>query len=200
MSDEKDRIEEIDVLDILGDVENQNDNTDNNSDNENNEEQDKADKLLSLIKSDDLFDMTGNEGSGDVQQDLINWLMNFDKLPSDPLTAFMSNSDLKAQYALFFLLLTNLSRIKIISEFIKQSESVLFDVDNILNLDTEEIKERYVYANKIMDNLIEHSRKLVYSIIKEKQKNKNADETDKLKMLLGSLPTDKIKELIKELR
>jgi hypothetical protein len=143
-----------------------------------------------------LFDTGSNPGSGDVTQDLINWLNNSDRLPSDPLSSFLSNSSIKAEFALYYMLLSNISRIKTLAEFVKQSESILYNTDDLISMDEGELKERYANADKAMNNLIENSRRVVYQLKKKDDK----EDVDKLKMLLGAIPTDKLKEIISSLR
>lgn len=143
-----------------------------------------------------LVGQKSNKGSGDVTTDLLNWLNNSDTMPSDPLTSYLSNSHIKAEFSLYYLLLNNMSRMKTIDEFLRDAESILYNTRDIHNLDPDELKERYVNANKVMENLLTHSTRIVANI----KKNKNDDEMDKLKMLLGAIPSNKLKEIIGNLK
>lgn len=201
-----DNIKDVDVLDILGVPSQDNTQTTPTTDTNNNTavpvtpvQQTNATNpvdLNNLFGLNSLYDTSANTGTGDVTQDLINWLTDSDKLPSNPLASFLSNANLKSEFALYFMLMNNVSRIKVLSEFVKQSELILYNTDDIITLSPDDLKERYENATKALDNVLEQSRRVVSSV----KKDKKEEELDKLKMLLGALPANKLKEIINSLK
>lgn len=150
------------------------------------------------VKSGDfksIFDMignSGNPGSGDITQDLLNWFNGGDKLPSDPLAGFLSNAALKAEFGLFFNMISNFSRMKRLQEFVDSAEQIYFNPDEIVTMDPEELKSRLASASNVIQNLYEMNRRTIASM---KTKGKE-DEMDKLKMLLSAIPNNKLKDII----
>jgi hypothetical protein len=206
MSEDKDiGVDEFDVLDIVSEGNNPPADGVKKEENVPAVKDDKAptmnlaEQLSVLFGSKDILDASAsqNNGSGDVTTDLLCWINGQDTLPSNPLLAFLRNSALKSELAMFFMLLSNISRIDQLMKFVTQAEQVLYDSDanSILKMGTDELKDRHESADKIVGNLMEESRKIVYGL----KKNKQEDELDRLKILLGALPTDKLMEMIKSL-
>ncbi len=206
---------DFDVLDILDDVE-VDLNNDGNEDKEEKEvektdstsskvgvgvgREDSSEKIKVLrdaIRNSDLFGGEGNMGSGDVIEDLIGWLQNRDKIPSDPLSSFTANSEVKLERSIDFNILMAMSRrASNLLDFISESEKALFDPNDILGMEVDDLKERHTAASKSFDNMMELTRKLLHSL----KKDKRDEEVDKLKMLLSSLPSEKLVDLIRVLK
>lgn len=158
--------------------------------------------LDSIFSAGGLFEQMSSggteDGSGDVVQDLINWVSDKNKLPSNQLYSFLSNYTLKTELAIFFLIMENLNRVKNLTEFIRVSEEVLYDAEDVPNLEHDDLEKRHADAVKCYENTVELTRKSVYSLKQAQKKGANA-EIDKIKMLIEALPADKLKQLIKDL-
>jgi hypothetical protein len=155
-------------------------------------------KPKKVVEEKSIFDMLGNSGnigSGDISQDLVNWFNGSDKLPSDPLASFLNSSALKAEFGMFFNMISNFARMKRLQEFVDQAEMIYFNPDDVLSLTSEELKSRLTTASSIIQNLYEVNRRTIASM---KNKNKE-DEMDKLKILLSAIPNNKLKEIISNL-
>lgn len=205
-------VSSFDVLDILGDVDVE-DVKEKDKETDSVQEkiegsgsvsskgrEDSSEKIKALreaIRESDLFGGEGNMGSGDIIEDMIGWLQNTDKIPSDPLNSFIANSDVKLERSMDFNILMALSkRASNLLEFITESEKMLFDPNDLLSLETDDLKERHAAASKSFDNMMELTRKMLHSLKKEKRDA----EVDKLKMLLSSLPSEKLIDLIRALK
>lgn len=202
-------------FDLLGEL-NKGGNTgstqDSGADNSNNNNNNNQDVLNQSAITSDLLssifgpagslldDVPSNDGTGDTVQDLINWVTNIDRLPSDPLASFLGNYALKSELAIYFIVMENMRRVKNLAEFIKVSEEVLYNPLDVYNISPGDLETRHNDAVKSLELIIEHTRKAVFSLKQQKRKDKTEDETDKLKMLLSALPANKIRELMKSLR
>ena len=143
----------------------------------------------------DMIGNSGNYGSGDITEDLMNWFNGNDKLPSDPLAGFLSNAVLKAEFGMFFNMIKNFSRMKKLQDFVDKAEDIYFNPEDIMRLDPDELKKRLESASDVMKNLYEMNRRTISGI---KQKGKE-EEMDKLKILLSAIPSNKLKDIISSL-
>jgi hypothetical protein len=181
---------DIDILDLLTD---ESTNELNNSVKKENKELSSS-KVDSVI-IDSLFNqMTSNqgEGSGDLSQDLVNWLKGKDKFPSNPLSGFLNNATTKAEYGMFFHMMSSFERMNNLGEFLSRSESVLFDPENIVHLSTDELEKRMVLANNLINGIQEGNRRTI-KMIKDKKQD---DDLEKLRMVMAAIPTNKLKDII----
>lgn len=185
-------IEDIDLLDMLND----DDRVETQKAIENSPKVDTEKKVPEDYSSIlDILGNSGNPGTGDVSEDLMNWLNAMDKLPSDPLATFLNNAVLKAEFGMFFNLIKNFSRLKKLQDFVDRAEDIYFNTDDIITLSPDEIKERMESASDIMKNLYEMNRRTIQSA---KTKGKE-EEMDKLKMLLSAIPNNKLKDILTSL-
>jgi hypothetical protein len=148
-----------------------------------------GDSILGMLGS------TGNIGSGDVTEDLMNWFKGDDKLPSDPLVEFLNSASLKVEFGMMFNMIKNFARLKKLQDFVDQAEEVYFDPNEIINLEPDELKERMKFASDIMSNMFEMNRKTIMGM---KKKN-DEEDMDKLKLLLSAIPSNKLKDIITNL-
>ena len=210
-NDNKDK--EIEVVDIIGGVveenkglnPNRDTNTDSDSSKNNNSNNsdvfglgglDNIGNMGEAFGLSGLFDTTTNSGSGDVFEDIVNWLSDKDKLPSSPLSSYLSNYYVKAEFAMYFYLISSLSRLRNLFDFISASEAVIFNSDDVPNLNNDELKERHDKAFKSLETTLDSCRKILYGFYRVKKDT----SVDKLQLLLNSLPTNKIQELLKLLK
>jgi hypothetical protein len=145
-----------------------------------------------------IFDMlgsSGNRGSGDINEDLMNWFVGVDKLPSDPLADFLSNSALKAEFGMMFNMIKNFERIKKLQDFVDKAEEVYFNPEDIITLDPEDLEKRMKFASDVMKNMYEMNRRTISSI----KKKSDDGEMEKLKVLLSAIPNNKLKDIISSL-
>ena len=198
--EDKSEIEDIDLLDMLNDEEGI--------------EEVEEDNGLGKLESGGVEDfedleamfmrelangVSDHDGTGDVYEDLLSWLNDEEKLPSSPLVSYMGNFKVKMRCALYFYHLNNLSRAKNLSEYLRVSESLLFDKDDIPTMDTEELKTRYAQGLRTLGDIMEQSRRILHLFEKDLKTDKD-DSIDKLRILLGSMPSHKIKEMFKYLK
>ena len=142
----------------------------------------------------------GNQGSGDIDEDLKNWYEGTDKLPSDPLNHFNSNPIIKMDYGLCRNTLTNYGLMTSLRKFLEGSMELLFSDNALMGLAPEDLEERVKVGFTMYEKLYELNRRTVVSLKDYKLKSLgNEDENDKLRMLLSSIPNDKLKALLAEL-
>lgn len=146
-----------------------------------------------------MYDTFLNEGSGDIFQDLVNWTTDSDKIPSEPLASFLTNTKTKMKFALYFYMLRNSSRLKVISDFITAAETELFSPERLIDLSSNEVLERYELANKTVETILRSDRQTAATISKLDSDEKGS-KVDMVSLLLGSLPSHKLKDLIQKLK
>lgn len=139
--------------------------------------------------------VTGNRGSGDIKEDLMNWFLGIDKLPSDPLSDYLSNAAVKAEFGMMFNVIKNFERLKRLQDFTDKAEEVYFDPEEIITLDPEDLEKRMKFASDTMKNMYEMNRRTISSL----KKDKEDEEMEKLKVLLSAIPNHKLKDIISSL-
>jgi hypothetical protein len=189
-------IKDINILDMMKD-EDKDSITDSITDSiKKTDKTEESNNDLGNMKS--LFDIvghSGNLGSGDVTEDLLAWFNGSSKLPSDPLVDFLSNAAIKAEFGMFFTMIKNFSRLQKLQEFLDKAEDVIYNVDEIIALDPEELQERMKSASTRIKDIYELNRRTITGM---KEKGKEG-EMDKLKLLLAAIPNNKLKDILSSL-
>ena len=190
------RLSDVDLLDLLGEEVDGDEDGIKEKALEGVENLEDLEALFSKELAGESFD---HDGTGDIYEDLVGWLNDEEKLPSSPLVSYMGNFKVKMRCALYFYHLNNLSRARNLSEYLRASEVILFNKDDIPATDTEELKSRYTQGLRTLGDIMEQSRRILHLFEKD-LKNDKDDSVDKLRILLGSMPSHKIKELFKYLK
>ena len=90
----------------------------------------------------------------------------------------------------------NLKRLSKLTNFVIRAEEVMFDEDNVLNMDNETLKENYKQAKNASLEILDLARKVSIQIPQEEAANKEVDEVYKL---LKSLSPDAISDMKEQL-
>lgn len=135
-----------------------------------------------------------NLGSGNTLEDLIEWLKSDGTVPSDPLINMMSNYTMKSEMLMFFGVFNNVKRLSKLTAFIDAADNIVYDPDKLITMDADESLVLLSSASKEVSGIYDAVRKSLATV-----KLKKEEDIDKLKLLLGSIPTDKLKEIIKSL-
>lgn len=144
-----------------------------------------------------LEECGGSEGvTEEVVGDLVDWLSNKTKLPSDGVSKFLKNSEEKTEFSLYFIVLANLARIKKLLDFIRTAEDRIFKLEDIETMDDSELMYKYNSAVKRLDTIYEQNRQIV---LQAKKKTSDDDEITKAKLLIGSLSIEQIKGVLGKL-
>lgn len=202
MSDITDNlIENQDLLDILGastselsDLEKAMSSEDDTEANR------KMDEIKAIAANIDSVVSTSNPGSGDIDQDLLDWFNGNKNLPSDGLNSYVGNPMVKMDYGLSRHTLSNVTKMGVLGKFLDSSFEVLFDENSIMGLMPEELEDRVKLAFTMYKELGALNQKTIMSLKDYRMKtNSESDEIDKLSLLLSSIPSDKLKSLLLEL-
>lgn len=159
---------------------------------------DEIKELSSQITSLNNIDVE-NLGSGDIDTDLSNWYDGIDSMPSVPLNQYVSNRDIKMEYGLSKNTITNYSMIGKLNHVIDDMFPLLFDTNALLSLTPSELEERMKLAFAMRDKLYSQSERAVKNLRESKLRGNDTDDVDKLRMLLSSISSDKLKAVLSEL-
>ena len=201
-----------DLLDILGGTSSSNEQSTPKTELEkamemSDEEKDKleADKKmaeLQEIATQLTSHTTGkNPGSGDVDKDLSNWFDGNDQLPSDELNNYVANASVKMDYGLTRNVLSSYSFMGKLRKFIEEDAfDVLFSEQALLGSDPDEVMDRLKVAFTMFKDLANLNAK-INSDIKNYRLRSNTDSSDidRLSLLLGSIPTEKLSKVLEEI-
>lgn len=212
MSDKSDNMAtDQDLLDILGGT-SSDDNSTPKSELEKamemtDEEKDKieADKKMAELQeiATQLTSQTvgKNPGSGDVDKDLSNWFDGDDQLPSDELNNYVANASVKMDYGLTRNVLSSYSFMGKLRKFIEEDAfDVLFSEQAILGCTPEEVEERLKIAFTIFKDLANLNAKINNDIKNYRlRSNTDSSDIDRLSLLLGSIPTEKLSKVLEEI-
>lgn len=168
---------------------------------QNTDRSDSDKKLAELAElASNLPDESRNQGSGNLDTDLSNWFNGEDKLPSEPLNDYTSNSMTKMDYGLSRNTITNFSMMGDLRKFLNESMQLMFDPNYTMSLSPADLEDRVKVGFMMYDRLYEMNRRTINMLKDFRLKSNGAeDESDKLKMLLSSIPTDKLKAILSEL-
>lgn len=142
-----------------------------------------------------------NTGSGDVDEDLKNWFDGNDTLPSDDLTGYVSNPTVKMDYGLTRQTLSNFGLMGKLRKFIEDDAfELLFTESAIMGLDAEALESRVKLATDIYTHVASLNSKVINDMRNIRLKTQDGtSELDKLQMLLSSIPSSKLEEILKGL-
>lgn len=168
------------------------------------DEKDADSKLAELKEIADKLTMstTGkNPGSGDIDTDLSNWFDGKDALPSDSLNDYVSNASLKMDYGLSKNVISSYAFMGKLRKFIEEDAfDVLFSEQAILGCDPEDVESRLRTAFTMYEKLASLNAKVINDIKNYRLKsNTESTDIDRLTLLLGSIPSDKLTKILEEI-
>lgn len=136
-------------------------------------------------------------GSGDVNQDLENWIDGKDLAPSDDLNRYVSATDVKFKYGLTHNTLTNFTLMSQLQKFLNVSNEILFSESAAMNLPPDELESRVRMAFTMYAELSRINQRTAIALEEQRRKyNDGSTDIDKLALLLASVPSDKLKEIL----
>ena len=178
----------------------QQESTDINSNGE--DSSDTGTVLNSMTSAMDVLDAeekshTTITGSGDVNQDLENWIDGKDLAPSDDLNRYVSATDVKFKYGLTHNTLTNFTLMSQLQKFLNVSNEILFSESAAMNLPPDELESRVRMAFTMYAELSRINQRTAIALEEQRRKyNDGSTDIDKLALLLASVPSDKLKEIL----
>lgn len=194
-----------DLLDILSGTSSSNTSVATNNTVSVDSDEDEANKKLQELKdiASQLSIDTNNltPGSGNIDDDLSNWFEGRDALPSGALTNYVSNSSVKMEYGLQRQVLSSYSLMGKLYKFLSEDAfDVLFNEQALLSLDSEEVESRVKIAFTMYERLAALNAK-VNRDLKDYKLKSNTDNTDidRLSLLLGSIPSEKLNKILEEI-
>lgn len=205
VSKEESLIENQDLLDILGAGSESTSELEKAMESDSTEDDIEATKKLDELKAlaVELESTTkgSNPGSGDLDTDINNWFNGSDNLPSDGLNSYVGNASIKMDYGLTRHTLSSFEMMGSLRKFLDSSFEMLFDENVVMGLSPEDLENRVKLAFTMYKELGAQAQKTVMNIkdYKLKANSDSSDEVDKLSMLLSSIPSDKLKALLKEI-
>lgn len=167
-----------------------------------NNSSDKGSVLNSMTSAMDVLDAeekshTTITGSGDVNQDLENWIDGKDLAPSDDLNRYVSATDVKFKYGLTHNTLTNFTLMSQLQKFLNVSNEILFSESAAMNLPPDELESRVRMAFTMYAELSRINQRTAIALEEQRRKyNDGSTDIDKLALLLASVPSDKLKEIL----
>lgn len=167
-----------------------------------NNSSDKGSVLNSMTSAMDVLDAeekshTTISGSGDVNQDLENWIDGKDLAPSDDLNRYVSATDVKFKYGLTHNTLTNFTLMSQLQKFLNVSNEILFSESAAMNLPPDELESRVRMAFTMYAELSRINQRTAIALEEQRRKyNDGSTDIDKLALLLASVPSDKLKEIL----
>lgn len=165
------------------------------------EEEDDLEKKLQAIQDIANKHNTENisQSSGDIGQDLQDWLDGEDKLPTNGLTDYVGNIQTKMSYGLGYSTLKNYSLMEKAKNFINNAMDALFNEQAVLNLTSDELEDRLKIAFTIYERLNSLNNKTILALTEQKRKYHEDDGVDRLSLLLSSIPSDKLEKILRKL-
>ena len=166
------------------------------------EEANKKLQELKDIASQLSIDTTNfDPGSGNIDDDLANWFDGKDALPSSSLTNYVSNSSVKMEYGLQRQVLSSYTLMGKLYKFLSEDAfDVLFDESALLSLDAEEVESRVKTAFTMYERLAALNAKINRDLKDYKLKsNTDNSDIDRLSLLLGSIPSEKLSKMLEEI-
>lgn len=163
---------------------------------------DKGTVLNSMTSAMDVLDAeekshTTITGRGDVNQDLENWIDGKDLAPSDDLNRYVSATDVKFKYGLTHNTLTNFTLMSQLQKFLDVSNEILFSESAAMNLPPDELESRVRMAFTMYAELSRINQRTAIALEEQRRKyNDGSTDIDKLALLLASVPSDKLKEIL----
>lgn len=168
-------------------------------------EKEEADKKMAELK-DIANQLTAstvgkNPGSGDLDTDLSNWFDGSSQLPSDDLNSYVSNATVKMDYGLTRNVLSSYSFMGKLRKFIEEDAfDVLFSEQALLGCTPEEVMDRLKVSFTMFKDLANLNAKINNDIKNYRlRSNTESSDIDRLSLLLGSIPTDKLSKVLEEI-
>lgn len=142
-----------------------------------------------------------NVGSGDIDEDLKNWFDGKDTLPSDDLTGYVSNPTVKMDYGLTQTTLSNFGLMGKLRKFIENDAfELLFSDSAIMGLESEALESRMKLAADMYTKVVSLNSKVINDMRNIRLKSQDSTtDLDKLQMLLSSIPSQKLEDILKSL-
>lgn len=126
-------------------------------------------------------------------EDLLKWMMGMTTEPPATIQKLTVNLAKKLNVAMAYLITMNVSRMKDLSVFMKTAEDYLFDEQKLANMEDEQIASLYMKSAKVLDSTLEFCRKFI--VQNKHDFDESFAEADRVKVLLSTLPADKLKSL-----
>lgn len=199
---EEDGEDEVDLLSLLEQANDEPSELDKAMSSEDSAEADKKmTELRELAQSlDTPVVQTNNPGSGNLDTDLANWFRGEDVLPSDPLTAYTSGAGAKMSYGISKSTLTNYEMMGKLGQFIDSAMEFAFSENILGGLDPDDLMDRMKTAFTMYKDLATLNSRTVLALAEQRNKfDKEGQDTDRLSMLLASIPSDKLAQILTEL-
>lgn len=190
-----------DLLNILQGNDTNSEETSVSVDTDEEEASKKLQELKDIASQLSVETVNNNTGSGDIDTDLSNWFDGKDALPSSSLTNYVSNASVKMEYGLQRQVLSSYSLMGKLYKFLSEDAfDVLFNEQALLSLDSEEVEARVKIAFTMYERLAALNAK-VNRDLKDYKLKSNTDNTDidRLSLLLGSIPSEKLSKMLEEI-
>lgn len=185
MSNNFDVLEDTDLLDILKEdpetVNAANDNRDSDSD------------------SGSVGSPINNDGSGDIQEDLINWFSGVDAVPSNPLRDFTSSTALKTDMGLKMSTLNNFAMMNRVKKFLEDAMDFSFETSTLINLEPSDLENKIRTAFSIYKDLYTMNQRSLQIMREMKLKGVETEEVDEMALLLSSISDTTLKGVLEKL-
>lgn len=137
------------------------------------------------------------KGSGDVGTDLSRWIDGKDLTPSDDLNRYVSSADVKFKYGLSHSTMNNFDLMTKLKKFLDGANEMLFNEEAVLNLSPYELENRVRTAFTMYAELAKINQRTVLALEQQRRRyNDGTSEVDKLALLLSSVPTEKLKDIL----
>ena len=176
-------------------------NSDKDTLTEEEEAEKKIDEIRSIAKTLNTGIVKGNSGSGDIDQDIIDWFEGKSPLPSTELNNYVTNPNIKMSYGLSRNTLSNFDMMGNLRKFLNSSFELLFSDTAIMGLSPDELVDRVKVGFTIYKDLSVLNSRTVLTLNEQRYKNGSDSSTDidKLSMLLSSIPSDKLQKILEDL-
>lgn len=190
-----------DLLNILQGNDTTSEETSVSVDNDEEEASKKLQELKDIASQLSVETVNNNTGSGDIDTDLSNWFDGKDALPSSSLTNYVSNASVKMEYGLQRHVLSSYSLMGKLYKFLSEDAfDVLFNEQALLSLDSEEVEARVKIAFTMYERLAALNAKVNRDLKDYKLKsNTDNSDIDRLSLLLGSIPSEKLTKMLEEI-
>ncbi len=164
------------------------------------ESQSSEEVKVSSESVDDLMKLYDHnwKGTGDVVNDLVLWLDNEKSLPSEDLSAYSGNFKHKAKVGMYLVALKTISMLPGVLKYKEEAEKIVFDIEGLADIETEDLLDRLEKANNTTLKMMDNVRRILATI--DSMEGDEKEESDRLRMLLASLPKNKIRDLLEKLQ
>lgn len=161
----------------------------------------KMEEIRSIAKSFNTSMAKGSAGSGDLDQDILDWFEGKSPLPSADLNNYVTNPNIKMSYGLSRNTLANFDMMGNLRKFINSSFEYLFSDTALMGLSPDELLDRLKVGFTIYKDLSVLNSRTILTLNEQRYKNMNesTSEIDKLSMLLSSIPSDKLQKILEDL-